>query len=392
MAATTVAGVGGVLALLTALGLGGLLQFGLPWEPEAIYELPRNTTWLPEQADINESDYSRRTVTFTSQGVNLEGWLYEPQPQPSSPPPCVIMAHGLGAQKDMGLHIYAEQFAQAGMAVLAFDYRGFGGSDGAVRNLVSWPRHLQDWQAALDFVHSGGLGKGRVDTTKVGLWGVSFSGGHVLMTASKEENAEKIRAVVANAPFLSNSGNVEKALGERGIKKVLRLLSLALLDKAREVTGVGSPVYVKLVGSYEELAVLNMHPDELALSRGPSTRPPQRIGGWKNICTARMLLDMMFYKPLAHVHKVTAPTLIVAGNKDVVTPIAHIREAIKTMSNRTQLLEKPYGHMEQHRYGATPQELAPVIDFLREQFALSPRHVETHPHEPVPEAADAEVM
>ncbi|GFH31446.1 hypothetical protein HaLaN_30499, partial [Haematococcus lacustris] len=46
--------------------------------------------------------------------------------------------------------------------------------------------------------------------------------------------------------------------------------------------------------------------------------------------------------------------------------------------------------MEQHRYGATPQELAPVIDFLREQFALSPRHVETHPHEPVPEAADAE--
>ncbi|GFH32422.1 peptidase_S15 domain-containing protein, partial [Haematococcus lacustris] len=64
---------------------------------------------------------------------------------------------------------------QAGMAVLAFDYRGFGGSDGAVRNLVSWPRHLQDWQAALDFVHSGGLGKGRVDTTRVGLWGVSFS-------------------------------------------------------------------------------------------------------------------------------------------------------------------------------------------------------------------------
>lgn len=78
------------------------------------------------------------------QGVRLEGWLYEPSPQdPIRPPPCVIMSHGLGAQKDMGLHVYAEQFAQAGMAVLLFDYRGFGGSDGAPRHWVSWRRHVQ---------------------------------------------------------------------------------------------------------------------------------------------------------------------------------------------------------------------------------------------------------
>lgn len=50
------------------------------------------------------------------------------------PPPVVVMGHGLGSQKDMGLHPYAEQFAAAGLAVLVFDYRGFGGSDG-------WPRH-----------------------------------------------------------------------------------------------------------------------------------------------------------------------------------------------------------------------------------------------------------
>jgi hypothetical protein len=33
------------------------------------------------------------------------------------------MAHGMGAQKDIGLFIYAEKFVEAGMAVLAFDYR-----------------------------------------------------------------------------------------------------------------------------------------------------------------------------------------------------------------------------------------------------------------------------
>jgi hypothetical protein len=29
----------------------------------------------------------------------------------------------MGAQKDIGLFIYAEKFVEAGMAVLAFDYR-----------------------------------------------------------------------------------------------------------------------------------------------------------------------------------------------------------------------------------------------------------------------------
>eukprot|EP00983_Pelagomonas_calceolata_P091315 1157528-Pelagomonas_calceolata.AAC.4 len=46
-------------------------------------------------------------------------------------------------QKDMGLHPYAEQFAQAGMAVLVIDYRGFGGSDGLPRHHISWHKHLE---------------------------------------------------------------------------------------------------------------------------------------------------------------------------------------------------------------------------------------------------------
>jgi hypothetical protein len=43
----------------------------------------------------------------------------------------------------MGLHPYAEQFAQAGMVVVAFDYRGWGTSGGSIRHYVSWRRHLQ---------------------------------------------------------------------------------------------------------------------------------------------------------------------------------------------------------------------------------------------------------
>ena len=40
--------------------------------------------------------------------------------------PAVAMAHGFGAVKEMYLEQFARRFAAAGIAVLVFDYRGFG--------------------------------------------------------------------------------------------------------------------------------------------------------------------------------------------------------------------------------------------------------------------------
>ena len=70
-------------------------------------------------------------------------------------PPLVVMAHGLAGQKDMGLEPFAEAFVNHGLAVLLFDYRCFGGSDGEPRNWVGPRRHLQDWEAALAYARVG---------------------------------------------------------------------------------------------------------------------------------------------------------------------------------------------------------------------------------------------
>jgi len=45
-----------------------------------------------------------------------------------------------------------------------------------------------------------------------------------------------------------------------------------------------SPIYVKLVGTFDELALLNMHKEELAAARGGGLRPPARMGGcvWRS--------------------------------------------------------------------------------------------------------------
>ena len=90
----------------------------------------------------------RIDVEFLSHGTTCRAWLYRPQgsgPQHSAARPCVVMAHGFGATRDASLAPYAERFAAAGLAVLLFDYRHFGASDGEPRQLVSVRRQLDDY-------------------------------------------------------------------------------------------------------------------------------------------------------------------------------------------------------------------------------------------------------
>lgn len=75
-----------------------------------------------------------------------------PKSTGGSPPPVVVLAHGLGSQKDFGLHLYADLFASDGFATFVFDYRTFGGSEGEPRHWVSSRRHIEDWFAAINYV------------------------------------------------------------------------------------------------------------------------------------------------------------------------------------------------------------------------------------------------
>src|ERR1700758_4508227 len=68
--------------------------------------------------------------------------------------PCVVLAHGFGGTVDSGLVPYAERFAAAGLHALAFDYRHFGASDGAPRQLISIRAQLEDYAAAIAHARS----------------------------------------------------------------------------------------------------------------------------------------------------------------------------------------------------------------------------------------------
>ena len=130
-------------------------------------------------------------VTFKSEGQKMSGVLHLPD---KKNPPCVIASHGLLSSKDSEKYItLGERMAGEGMAMLRFDFRGIGESEGSEEdNTIS--KKIADLSAAVDFIRSySGLGN------RVGLIGSSLGGFLSLIKASGDK---EIRAVVIWAtPF-----------------------------------------------------------------------------------------------------------------------------------------------------------------------------------------------
>ena len=113
----------------------------------------------------------RLDVRFPSGRQSCAAWLYLPGGK--RPAPVIVMGHGLGGVRQMRLDAFAERFVAAGYACLVFDYRHFGASEGAPRQLLDIGRQEADWTSAIAYARS----RPELDPQRVVLWGTSFGGG-----------------------------------------------------------------------------------------------------------------------------------------------------------------------------------------------------------------------
>src|SRR3954451_11015916 len=121
----------------------------------------------------------REDVEFVADGVTLRGWLYTPDGV-GGPSPTIVMAHGFSAVKEMYLDRFAEAFAAAGLAALVYDNRNFGASDGEPRQEIDPWAQVRDYRHAITYLCT----VPEVDPERIGIWGSSYSGGHVLVVAA----------------------------------------------------------------------------------------------------------------------------------------------------------------------------------------------------------------
>src|SRR3954453_2784789 len=121
-----------------------------------------------------------RPVTFYSEGVKLAADLFLPDDiGPAERRAGIVLCHGYTGVRNLYLPDIARTLTGAGYAVLTFDYKGWGDSDGPKSRLRPYSR-VADVQSALSFLAL----QPQADPERLGIYGTSYGGATVVFVAA----------------------------------------------------------------------------------------------------------------------------------------------------------------------------------------------------------------
>src|SRR5437763_8776712 len=183
------------------------------WIPGPARTCPLCSAFLNMYLEAERSLNMRQDIEFNAEGTTLRGWLFTPDAG-HRPFPTIVMAHGFSAVKEMYLDCFAEAFAKAGLGALVFDNRNFGASDGEPRQEIDPWAQVRDYRHAITYART----RPEVDRERIGIWGSSYSGGHVLVVGAIDRC---VKCVVSQVPLVS------------GYRNILRLVRADLIAGAR---------------------------------------------------------------------------------------------------------------------------------------------------------------
>jgi fermentation-respiration switch protein FrsA (DUF1100 family) len=271
---------------------------------------------------------ARRDIEFDAEGVTLHGWFY-PAEGASGAGPAVVMAHGFSAVKEMYLDRFAEVFAAAGLSVLVFDNRCFGASGGEPRQEIDPWAQVRDYRDAITYLHT----LPEVDPARIGIWGSSYSGGHVLVVAAIDR---RVKAVVSQVPLISGHAN-------------LRAL-----------------VRADFIAGFREL----FDADRLARFQGkaPGMVPDRETmaPAWRNEVTLRSVEMFTEYEPGGYLPWISpTPLLLLVAVGDHLVPSELAIAAFDTAHQPKELIIMPGGHFDAYTVGFEASSGAARDWFLR---------------------------
>jgi len=254
----------------------------------------------------------RRSVSFESSGLRLDGDLHLPATEAGARLPGVLVCSGYQGLKDIQPARFARALVPAGFVCLAFDYRGFGKSEGRPGCLIP-QKQVDDTIAAVGFLTS----VAEVDPARIALVGWGLGGGIVIAAAAAEP---RVRAVVSfNA--IGDARRATRAAHDE--ESWTRLLARVEADRGRAES--------ELVPAFEILPLDRVtgeyaH-DELA-----------RYAGFGSDVTLESVAALLAFRPETVVSELSPrPLLLVHGSDNKLNP--------------------PDESVELHRLAGEPKEL-----------------------------------
>lgn len=221
--------------------------------PACIILALASTAWARQGRLAIPDTIDHRQVNIMSEGVRMSGELYWLKSLAGKQLPTIIMSHGWGGVAAQ-LRREAIEFARAGYLVLAFDYRGWGASDSRV--ILTGPapakkegnrftaevlevREVVDpFEMVTDIFNAihWAMGEPMVDKNRIGLWGSSYSGGHVIYVAARDP---RVKVTVSQVPSLDSRPRSTSLAG--AVEEQYRIAYDEATKRARGEIGYPAP-------------------------------------------------------------------------------------------------------------------------------------------------------
>jgi dienelactone hydrolase len=298
-----------------------------------------------------------KEVTYFSDGVGCYAKIFFPKGfSASGKTPGVVLGQGW-AGTHFSIEKYGARFAERGLVAMVIDYRGWGSSDGFIsqaqssvgtgeteptrddkrttniksdvmlkRTRLIPMKQVEDYRNAISYLQ----GEPGVDPDRIGIWGSSFAGGNVIVTAALDS---RVKAIVGQVPAISGKDSPVGPVPLRG-----KLLEDAI-KRAR--TGQGAE-----------------------FETGFSTRR------MVDVETNQMVAE---YRPFSYLKAVGGrPVLLIPAEKDeLINNKANAYAAMEVLSGPKKLIEVPgITHFEMYINEAFEISSNAAANWFREHLGL----------------------
>ncbi|HAV4108945.1 alpha/beta hydrolase [Acinetobacter baumannii] len=264
----------------------------------------------------------------------------------------IIMAHGFAGLRQFKLIQYAQRFAQAGYAVILFDYRYWGGSTGKPREMISINSQLEDWKTMIQYASTCKF----IDNRRIVLWGTSLSGGYALSLASELKN---IQAIMVQIPYVDGAETAKLY----PLQRYPQALKLSSQDYMGSKMGL-NPKRLPVVDQYK----LCFMPTADSYYGYLSIVNPDYY--WSGEVPARVFFNLMRYRPIQLVRQINIPVLFIAAQHDSLIPIESSREATTNIAPFVSYHEWDMKHFDIYHGSWFEKAVTTQLEFLHQHIGV----------------------
>lgn len=236
---------------------------------------------------------SSETVSFDSNGATLKGVLYKPEGATDALTGVIITGAWTTVKEQMP-GTYARELAARGFAALAFDFTGWGESEGTPRYVEDPAVKTTDIKAATDYLAS------REDIEDISGLGVCASSGYMAAAVADDARLSKLALV---APWLHDPEMAEGIYG--GPETAANLIAASDAEDASETVLLGA-------SATDENSVMYQAPYYTEEDRG-------LIPAYDNKFSALSWKPWLTYDAQESADRLTKPTLMV-GSPSIALP------------------------------------------------------------------------